>query len=209
MNLHGNHKPTTLFVNPRPAVEAAAKAVASTPVKPVAPGTALGAALQAFTDQVNKAVATIRAPVPKAAATAAPTPTVRSTGSPPSVPVRTETQRRRDAEAREEARKAAAQADADRVLVRKAGGRVRVLKELDPSLSDAALMALSHIVTKYEANGRQSVPVNGPDLSRALDLPLIAAQAGYAELVHKGHVSSAKNSLGVTRVTPRLAAAAL
>lgn len=118
----------------------------------------------------------------------------------------TEGQLRREAEARAQARKNAAQADAERVQVKKAGGRVRVLKVLDPSLSDAALMALSHLVTKYEAAGRQSVPLDGSDLSRALDIPLTAAQAGFTELIKKGHIRSAKSPLGITHVTPSRAA---
>ncbi|SEH34262.1 hypothetical protein SAMN02799636_01574 [Methylobacterium sp. 275MFSha3.1] len=194
----------------------------------------LTAVLKAMTDGIAACTAAIRGPVRKAAP-AAP-PTTAPAAAPPStlnvmlrseakrdrvtkvaeeavqegpgcaVPASVEAQRRREAEARELARKNAALADAERVQVQKAGGRVRVLKVLDPSLSDAALMALGHIVAKYQANGQQAVPVTGPDLSRAIDIPLTAAQAGYAELVNKGHVTSAKNSLGITRVTPSRAA---
>lgn len=208
-------------------------ALAAPALAPTAASGDLTAVLKAMTDGFAKAAAAIREQVQKAAPATPPAPApaaapasglnvmlgsevkrghvnkVAEAAAYEPAPTRqpsTEGQLRREAEARELARKNAAQADAERVQVKRAGGRVRVLKVLDPSLSDAALMALSHIVTKYEAGDRQAVPVTGPDLSRAIDIPLIAAQAGFAELVNKGHVTSAKNSLGITRVTPSRAA---
>ncbi|SFN01280.1 hypothetical protein [Methylobacterium pseudosasicola] len=135
------------------------------------------------------------------------TAVLSTTGNPASVPIETAAQRRRAAEEREGARKAAAKADAEQVLVTRGGGRVRVLRELDPSLSDAALLALNHVVTKWTANGRRPVPVNGPDLSRALDLPMATAQAAFTELVEKRQITSAANTVGVIQVTPSVGAA--
>lgn len=191
-----------LFRDTAPVLEAIANGLRAEPVQATEGG--LATALKAMAGEIEKTVAAMKAPAP--AAVAAPAP-VRSTGSPPSVPMLTETQRRREAEAREQTRKAAAQAAADRVLVSKGGAKVLTLRALDATLSDNALIALTHIIGKWTEAGRRPVRVRASDVSGATDMSSANAQAALDELDAKKAIVTSINSAGIRLLMPGLGVA--
>ncbi|AMB46903.1 hypothetical protein [Methylobacterium sp. AMS5] len=198
---HGN----LLFRDTAPVISAVVKGLQAAPAAAPSPGglaASIKAAFAPVIASVEKTTASIKAATvaPKAVA---PGPAQRSIGT-SSVPMTTEAVRRREADAREQARKAAARDDADRVLVTKSGPRVLTFRKLDPTLSDAAIRALSHIVSEWEKAERRPVRIYAADLHRALDIPLTTAQAAFTELVDKRLLISSKNSAGVQQVLPGL-----
>ena len=123
------------------------------------------------------------------------------------MPVETESQRRRAAEARDEARRSAKKAEAQRTLVQRSGARVLTFRQLDGSLSDSALLVLNYVVEAWKAADQRPVPLHASDLTSALGLPLAVVQTAYTELADKKLIISAKDIAGVTRVQPGLTVA--
>lgn len=193
-----------LFKNKAAPLQAAivAKAAGTVPagnlVQPVAnSGQTVGSDVIAVVRGFTQAIDALRASiVPKTTAVKASAVPVappatpaslarRSSGNPPIVPMRTPGQLRREEEAREASRKAAARSEADRALVLKGGGKARVLALrtlADVPLSDAATLVLDYVTQAWQANAKRPVQVQAAAVARSVGLSAVMVETGFTEL---------------------------
>ncbi|MCJ2085047.1 hypothetical protein MKK88_03430, partial [Methylobacterium sp. E-005] len=190
---------TAALKSPVTKAAPAPKAAAIPAPAPVTRNTALA------TVEKRARVAEIAGQVQKAPQRATQVRTV--SGNEPHVPIETEAMRRRSRDDSVAAQRAAEKAATDRVMVAKSGAAVLTLRALDPSLSNNALVVLTHIIGRWQEADRRPVRVRASDASDATGLTTAQAQAALDELETKKATIAAINSVGTRLIQPGLGVA--